>query len=293
MIRSMTGFGRGERRTDGTVVVADARSVNHRFLDLKLKLPGEAAALEADLRKAVARRVGRGRLDLSISVQREGTRTTVQVDMVLLQHYLDAAAHIRKATGVEGDVGLRDLLQVPGAIRLDGARVELGRAEAAAIMGAAQEAIDRLCQARGREGDALRRDLVRRVQAIRRRAATIAKRAAGATARATTRLRERVLRLAEGVDVDPARLAQEVAFLADRSDVSEELVRLDAHLEATLRLLAGDGGPAGKELDFLTQEIQRETNTIQSKAADLLINRAALAIKSEVEKIREQVQNIE
>jgi len=289
----MTGFGRGERRANDTVVVADARSVNHRFLDLKLKLPAEAGALEADLRRSVARRVGRGRLDLSISVHREGSRTTVQVDLPLLQRYLDAAGHIRRATGVEGEVGLRDLLQVPGAIRLDGARVELGRAETAAVLAAAQEAIDRLCKAREREGEALRRDLLRRVRSIRRRAAAIAKRAAGASARSAARLRERVRRLAEGVEVDPARLAQEVAFLADRSDVSEELVRLEAHLDATLRLLAAEGGPAGKELDFLTQEIQRETNTIQSKAADLLINRAALAIKSEVEKIREQVQNIE
>jgi len=293
MIRSMTGFGRGERRTDATLVVVDARSVNHRFLDLKLKVPGEAAALEADLRSVVARRVGRGRLDLTISLQRESSQTRVQIDLPLLQRYVDAAGRIRRETGVEGEVALRDLLQVPGAIRVEGARAELGRAEAAAVMGAAHDALDRLCRAREREGEALRRDLVRRVKAIQRRAAAIGKRAGGATARAASRLRERVLRLAEGVDVDPSRLAQEVAFLADRSDVSEERVRLEAHLEATLRLLAADGGPVGKELDFLTQEIQRETNTIQSKAADLLINRAALAIKSEVEKIREQVQNIE
>ena len=293
MIRSMTGFGRGERRTQGTVVVADARSVNHRFLDLKLKVPGEAAALEADLRAAVARRVGRGRLDLSISLQRESGQAKVQIDLPLLQRYVDAAGRIRRETGVEGEVALRDLLQVPGAIRVDGARPELGRAEAAAVLGAAQDALDHLCRAREREGEALRRDLVRRVKAIQRRAAAIGKRAGGATARAASRLRERVLRLAEGVDLDPSRLAQEVAFLADRADVSEERVRLEAHLEAALRLLAADGGPVGKELDFLTQEIQRETNTIQSKAADLQINRDALAIKSEVEKIREQVQNIE
>ena len=293
MIRSMTGFGRAERSAGNTLVVAELRSVNHRFLDLKLKLPGEAVLLEPDLRRLAHRRLGRGRVDLSISLQRENGRSEIQVNQELLRRYLAVARSIQKDTGVAGELNLQTLLQLPGAVRVESSRAQLTRAESTAVRGAVEEALGALCEMREREGEVLAKDMRKRLSAIRKRAAAIRKRAQGAEQRVTSRLRERIRRLAEGVPVDPARLAQEVAYLADRSDVAEELVRLEAHLDAMLTLTEGQDGPVGKELDFLTQELHRETNTIHSKAGDLPISRAAIEIKSEVEKIREQVQNIE
>ena len=293
MIRSMTGFGRGARRVGKMRIVAELRSVNHRFLDVKLKLPSEAAALEPDLRQLVARRVGRGRVDLTVNLQREVGCSKLQVNHALLRRYIEAAHSIRKETGVSGHVSLETLLQLPGAVRLDHPSRGLSRAESIAIRRAVDDAIASLCRMREREGSALVRDLRRRLAAIRRRAATIRRRCDGAERRAAKRLRERIRKLAHGVDVDQARLAQEVAYLADRSDVAEELVRLEAHLDAMLQLADRRDGPAGKELDFLTQELHRETNTIHSKSGDLPVSRAAIEIKSEIERIREQVQNIE
>jgi len=292
-MRSMSGFGRGNAPLGGGRLVVEAKSVNHRFLDLKLKLPPEAMALEPELRRLVSGRLERGRVDLAVSLQRENGCPDVRVNHPLLKRYVKAAHAIRKETGVEGEITLQALLHLPGAIRVEFRQGELSRAESSAIRDAVGDAITSLVGMREREGEALARDLRKRLGAIRRRASSIHKRAGGLEKRLTARLRERVRKLAEGVEVDPARLAQEIAYLADRADVAEELVRLDAHLDAMLELSDRKAGPAGKQLDFLTQELHRETNTIHSKSGDLAVSRAALEIKSEVEKIREQVQNIE
>jgi uncharacterized protein (TIGR00255 family) len=293
MIRSMTGIGRGERQVGGTLVVVDVKSVNHRFLDLKVKLPSEAVSLEPDLRRLVSGRLERGRVDLAVTLQRENSCPEVRVNHPLLKRYVKAARAIRKETGVEGEITLEALLHLPGAVRVEYQQGELSRAESTAIREAVGDAITALLGMREREGEALGRDLRKRLGTIRRRAAVIQRRAGGLEKRITTRLRDRVRKLAEGVDADPARLAQEIAYLADRADVAEELVRLDAHLDAMLELADRKAGAAGKQLDFLTQELHRETNTIHSTSGDLPVSRAALEIKSEVEKIREQVQNIE
>jgi uncharacterized protein (TIGR00255 family) len=293
MIRSMTGYGRGEKRAGGLRASVEVRSVNHRFLDLKLRLPQEAGRLEFDLRRCVGRRLERGRVDMAVTLERENGAGSVQVDRDLIRGYLRAAREIREETGVPGEVRLETLVQLPGALRLEAARADLTRDEAAAVVGATEAALAALVAMRNREGSALARDLRRRIGAIRRRARAIRRRAAGLPRRQAERLRRRVRQLSGGMAIDPARLAQEVAILADRADVQEEVVRLLAHLDAMADLLSRDGGPSGKELDFLAQELHRETNTIHAKVGDLPITRAALEIKSEVEKIREQVQNVE
>lgn len=292
MIRSMTGYGRGERQIGGTYVAVDARSVNHRYLDVKLKLPPEVLPLESRLKKIVSRRVGRGRLDLTVNVRRDNGSPDVRVNRALLRSYVKAARTVQKETGVPGEMSLTALLQLPGAVRLESRSTSLSRAETTGVLRAAEDAVAALCGMRAKEGNALADDLEARLRAVRKRVRVIRSRARGLGARMTRRLRERVRKLTDGVGADPDRLAQEVAFLADRCDVSEEIVRLEAHLGAMEALLRKKD-PAGKRLDFLTQELHREINTIHSKAGDLSISRVAIEIKSEVEKIREQVQNIE
>jgi len=185
------------------------------------------------------------------------------------------------------------MLQLPGAVKVDSSRAALTRRETGAVSAAVDEALKGLDRMRRQEGAALGRDLKKHLSAIRSSAGKIRRRAGGLSARKADRLRRRVRELADGVDVDPSRLAQEVALLADRADIEEELVRLETHLDAMAKLVARPQGPRGKELDFLTQELHRETNTIHAKAGDLAITQNALAIKAEIEKIREQVQNIE
>jgi uncharacterized protein (TIGR00255 family) len=258
-----------------------------------MRLPQEASTLESDLKKILRRRLSRGHVDLTLKLVRENSRPQVQVDRELLRRCVDAVGSVQRELGLSGTLDVGALLQVPGALRFDGDRGELGKKERAAVVAAVEEALAALCHVREREGTALRRDMSRRLKAIRRHTAAIERRAGGLSERLSGRLRDRVGKLAKGVDLDPARLAQEVAYLADRSDVTEEVVRLQAHLDSMQELVEKRGGPAGKELDFLTQELHRETNTIHSKAGDLVIGREALAIKSEVEKIREQVQNVE
>jgi uncharacterized protein (TIGR00255 family) len=289
----MTGFGRGECKVGSTHLVVDLRSVNHRFLDLKLRLPQEASGMEPALRKLVGQRLSRGRIDLTLKVQRENGRPQVRVDRDLLQRFLQVVGSVQKEMKLPGTVDLGTLLQIPGVLRVGTERGELEPKERQGAQAAVRDALDALCRMREREGAALQRDVTRRLRAIRRHTLAIQRRSAGLGERLSRKLRARVRRLAQGVDVDPVRLAQEVAYLADRSDVTEELVRLLAHLDSMEQLLSGKGGPAGKELDFLTQELHRETNTIHSKAGDLAIGRHALAMKSEVEKIREQIQNVE
>jgi uncharacterized protein (TIGR00255 family) len=293
MIRSMTGFGRGEREAGGLLITADVRTVNHRFLDVRIKLPPESTPLESDLRRRIGKHVRRGRVELSISLQRGNGTGDVRVNQSLVRGYLAAARAVQKETGLTGDVPLSMLLQLPGALKVESARPSLSRSECTAVGAAVEDALQALSDMRGREGTVLARDLGRRIVSIRRATAAIRRRASGLSARKAQRLRKKIRDLASGVDVDPARLAQEVAILADRADIEEELVRLDAHLDAIEDLLARGKGSRGKELDFLTQELNRETNTIHSKAGDLSITRAALGIKAEIEKIREQVQNIE
>ncbi|MGD8374553.1 MAG: YicC/YloC family endoribonuclease [Acidobacteriota bacterium] len=294
MIRSMTGFGRGERRTRALQVTADARSVNHRFLDVRIKLPAEAGDLETELRRRVGRYIRRGRVEVAVTLQRDAGQARVQVDGDLVRGYLAAARAIQRETGVPGDVQLSMMLQLPGAVKVDSSRAVLTGRESGAIARAVDDALKALDGMRRREGEALGRDLTKRLRLIRTSAGKIRRRAAGLGDRKAERLRRRVRELAGGVDVDPGRLAQEVALLADRADIEEELVRLETHLDAMAALVARTKkAPTGKELDFLTQELHRETNTIHSKAGDLAITQGALAIKAEIEKIREQVQNIE
>lgn len=289
----MTGFGRSESQAGRVRVVVDVRSVNHRFLDVKMRLPQEAGAMEADLKKVLARSLSRGHVDLTLKLIRENGRPRIQVNKDLIKDCMKAVGAVQRELKIPGTVDAAMLLQVPGALKVESERsAELNRAERTAVQRSVAEAIAALCQVREREGAALQRDLERRLRTIRRRTKAIAKHSAGLSERLARKLHDRIRKLTQGVDLDPGRLAQEVAYLADRADITEELVRLQAHLDSMEGLLNGKK-PRGKELDFLTQELHRETNTIHSKAGDLVIGREVLAIKSEIEKIREQVQNVE
>lgn len=291
----MTGYGQGAAEAPGLKVTVELRSVNNRFADLKLRLPEYLAPSEQDLRRKVLATVKRGRVDVDLRVERTGSPTAaLSLNRPVVEAALAAWKTLRDEFGVPGPFDLQALMHVPGVFEYTGAAACLDEAGRIAVDEALDLALAALDTERRREGGLLRDDLVARVSRMQGAVSSIREVAANVPDALQKKIAERVQQLVTQVTLDPARIAQEAAFLADRSDITEEIVRLEGHLAHALTLLAeSDGDPVGKRLEFLLQEIHRETNTIASKSVDLGISRHALDLKAESEKIREQIQNLE
>ncbi len=294
MIRSMTGYGKGSAEVPGLRVTVELRSLNHRFADLRLRLPLEMGAEEAEIRRMVLSRVRRGRLEMSLECERSADAGPGAIlNEPLVQAVVAAARTAKEKFGIEGTLDVNTLFGVPDVLRRGADPGEIDGPGQDAVRAALVQALDALDAERLREGVALRDEILARLYAMEGLVSEIRGIAAGLPSTLHRKLEERVESLA-GLALDPARLAQEAAFLADRCDVTEELVRLEGHVRQSRALLDEPGvEPVGKRLDFLLQEIHRETNTINSKASDLSVSRRALALKSEAEKVREQIQNLE
>jgi len=295
MIRSMTGYGQGVAEAPGLKVSVELRCVNNRFVDLKLRLPDELSPFEQELRRKVLATVKRGRVDVDLRLERTGDAAVpLTLNRPVAEAALQAWKTLRDEYGVSGEWDLHAMLRVPGIFETRGAAARLDEAGRTAVDDAFDRALAALDVERRREGGQLRDDLVARVARMSGIVATVRTLAAAIPDTLQKKIVERVQQLLTQVTLDPARIAQEAAFLADRSDITEEVVRLEGHLEHARGLLAdADGEPVGKRLEFLLQEIHRETNTIASKSADLGISRQALDLKAESEKIREQILNLE
>lgn len=296
MIRSMTGYGQGTAEAGGVSVSVDVRSVNHRFVDLRIRIPGLTADRERVVRRMALDRVRRGRVEITASIERSGSEDSeYRLNTALVAAATSGAGTVYKEYGISGKLDLATLFSLPGML-LEGrgddgtpSEDEFGLIDRAVGSALAAHDVDRC-----REGGELANEMAVRLANMKALVQDVSARAAGVPARAREKLVERLEALTQGLDLDPARLAQEAAVLADRSDVTEELVRLESHVAQAASLLADpDGEPVGKRLDFLVQEIHRETNTINSKSSDLEVSRIAMAMKGETEKIREQVQNVE
>src|SRR5678815_2484328 len=292
-MKSMTGYGRGTVSADDFSVSVDLKTVNNRFLDIHLRVGTEWSSLEAIIKRRVSSRLSRGRVDVAVSVERT-TQTAYELNRPLIAGYVAALRQMQQDFGIGGDIDINVLARIPGALQpaKSGPDERIG----VALEQALDLGLDELEKMRQQEGEALRVELRERVQRIEGLVPTIEAAAAGLADAYRQRLQKRIAELlnrgGQVVEIDPARLAQEVAYLADRSDVSEEMVRLRSHLSQFQEALDAPG-EAGKMLDFLLQELNREANTTLSKSTDLVIKEAGLAIKAEVEKLREQVQNVE
>lgn len=290
----MTGFGRATMSGEDFNVAVEIKTVNNRYLDIHLRLNQELSPLEMSIRKIISGRLSRGRVDLNINFERTGT-TTYEVNRPLIAGYVKALRDIQKEFDLSGDVDINTLTRLPGALATT--REGLDEAVAGGIEKALNEAIDDLQRMRETEGAALADEMRARLANIEAEIPTIEEAAGELIDAYRQRLQKRITELvARGgsptVELDAGRLAQEVAYLADRSDISEELARLRSHLEQ-FRAAINGAGEVGKRLDFLLQELNREANTVLSKSTEVAIKEAALAIKAEVEKLREQVQNVE
>ena len=289
----MTGFGRGEASADAIAITAEARSVNHRHLDIALRLPRALAAWEMDARRLVQSRLERGRVDVAVQLGVAGERASqqVRIDTALAREYVTRARELGAAVGVTGDVTLAWILERPGVIRTEEAEVP----EAAlwpVLADALGRALDELTARRAAEGDALAAELRALHADLAAEVEVIAARVPASAARREERLRERLRALLGTTSIDEGRIVAEMAIWADKTDVTEELARLRSHLAQVAGTL-DKGGAVGRPLEFLIQELNREVNTIASKADDLDVSQAAVAAKGVLEKMREQVQNLE
>ncbi len=288
----MTGFGCGEAHVGKGVILAEIRCLNSRHLDVRVRLPRELVRLEAEARSRAARFFRRGQVEVSIRLSREGELARrVEVDFEAARQYAEAASQLREHLAIEDGIPVSALLALPGVACVRDPELDpedAGPAVLQAIEGASREA----ATMRAREGETLERELRERLARVQDHVASIEARGQKTRQGARERLEKRLSSLAPDVEIDPGRLEQELLLYIDRMDITEELVRARSHCDQLLEILAEDG-PHGRKLEFMLQELGRETNTIGSKAADAPITRIVVELKSELEKLREQVLNVE
>ena len=287
MIRSMTAFAAGERSTEWGVLSGELRAVNHRFLELALRLPDELRAFESALRERVVSRVSRGKLDLVLRLRTTLAGDALQVDEVLVER-LGALAQRLDAGFPNLQVQFTELLQFPGVLQSRGLDGDALQREALAVL---DVVLDVFIAAREREGGKLAQVIGERAEAIARIAAEVRTLVPQIRAGQRAKLEARLADLSQ--PADPGRLEQELVIWLQKLDVDEELDRLDSHLVELRRILKGGREPVGRRLDFLLQEFNREANTLGSKSVDARTSNAAVELKVLIDQIREQIQNIE
>jgi len=289
----MTGFGLAEKTREGYRVRVEIRTVNHRYSEVAIRLPRELLPLEEALKQELKRLVKRGRADVSVFVDRTAAQPVdVQVNWAALDRYMAAAEEIARRYGLHSDVSVHELIALPDILASAETTKPGGDPTHELASDAFREAADRLVAMREAEGRHLQRDLEERLQVLRARREELAERAPLVVAGYRERLSQRLRELLEDVPLDEQRVAMEAAIFAERCNVDEELTRLASHFSQFGSLL-GSEEPTGRKLDFLVQEMNREVNTIGSKAGDAGMAAVVVDMKAELEKIREQIQNIE
>ena len=289
----MTGFGAAEGRVGPLRVGVELRTVNHRFFNPSLKLPASFSRWEPELRERLRQRVARGHVTLSVRAERDVERQPLAIDDARVGAYVAQLRELQQRHGIGGDIDLATILRLPDVLTAGTAEEEapLDVGELAALVDQAVAALDAM---RNEEGRRLAAVLLERIAIVEGALARIRERAPQRLVEQRDRLRASVRELADGVAVDEQRLAQEIAIIADRLDVAEEMDRFRSHIVAFREALSGEGvDPVGKRLGFLLQEMLRETNTTGSKANDAPMLHDVVLVKEELERIREQVENVE
>ncbi|MBC7798621.1 MAG: YicC family protein [Pyrinomonadaceae bacterium] len=292
-MKSMTGFGRGSFSGENFAVSIELKTVNNRFLDVNMRLPNDLQPLEAVLKRHISNRLSRGRVDVNINFERT-SEIVYELNRPLIKGYVAALREMQSEFNLSGELDLNVIARLPNV--LQNSRDDLNEDMKSGIESALKIALNELEKMRENEGANLQTELTTRLDEIEKQIPIITTNAdkiiENHQARLSKRINELLLKNETAIEIDQSRLAQEIAYLAERSDIAEELARLKSHIEQ-FRQICEASAEAGKQLDFLTQELNREANTILSKATDLIIKDAGLKIKAEIEKLREQIQNVE
>lgn len=291
LIKSMTGFGRGEFSKGTSTFSVDVRSVNHRYCDVSVRMPRSMSVLEEKVREFVSEKISRGKVDVYINYSSFGQNAQVKLDTNLAKAYVDSLNTLKKMFEIHDDINLSLLTRFPDIMTLE--TVEQDMEELWLILKEALEmAFNALVEMRNREGERLKNDLLEKVVLVKGFAEKIEEKSSGIVDEYKNKLYDRIKELTKDIPIDENRLLTEVAVFADKASIDEEIVRLGSHMDQLKKAL-NFNGPVGKKLDFIIQEMNREVNTIGSKISDLDILNSVISIKTEIEKIREQVQNIE
>lgn len=291
-MKSMTGFGKSEIAKDGRKIRVEIKSVNHRFLDINIRMPRFLLFLEEEIRKYLKTVLSRGRVDIFVNYSSErADAKKVVVDMPMIHGYYHAASEIERSLGIQNNLNASDLLRLPDAVTFEENDAD-EEALKELLLSTVRAAAEELLAAREAEGAELLVDVNQRLAQILLLADEIAKKEDVVLDEYRLKLKERITDILDGASVDETRLAQEVAMFADRCNITEEVVRVRSHVEQ-FSAAVSSGLPQGRNLDFIVQELNREFNTIGSKSSDAWITKMVINGKVEIEKIREQIQNLE
>ena len=289
----MTGFSRHENQNENLTCKVEIRSVNNRFIDINTRLPKSLAPLELPLKKMVKSKCARGSFDISIAIEKNGdseANLEVAPNLPLATEYLNAFKNIQEGLGLKGEIDINTILSQRDVVKPELKKVEDSSQEI--VLQTVDKTLTDLVKMREEEGKNLEKDILNQISSIKALGKLISTKQSITVQEFQDKLKEKIQSLTTGIEIDPARIAQESALLADRCDVTEELVRLESHLDQFNKLVASHE-PQGRKLEFLTQEINREVNTMGSKTIDLEVSKAVIEMKSCLEKIREQLANIE
>lgn len=293
MLKSMTGYGKGEASNSGFRIKAELKSVNHRYLDITVKLPRYLVYLEESIKKLIKEKLGRGKVDVFINLDFESISSLeVKVDIPLAMSFKNALSDLKDQLQIEDNIRLGNILSIPDVIKTE--KRDLDEASVwETLRSAVDSALSQLVVMRESEGQQLKLDMLEKLRTIEDITSEVKIRSPLVVEEYKRKLNERIASLLEEPTmIDQDRLAMEVAIYADKSSIDEELTRMNSHI-AQFRSIIEEDGAVGRKLDFLIQEFNREVNTIGSKSSDSIIVNKVVELKSEIEKIREQVQNIE
>jgi len=288
----MTGFGRGEASSDTRMFIVEIRSVNHRYCDIAIKMPRQFLSLEERIRRIAAQKINRGKVDVFINYEEFGDREhSVSTDTSLARAYIEAANSLKSQFSLRDDISLSTLLRIPDVIRIDSAEPDEGETWDL-LNEALSKAIDALVSMRSKEGEKLADDITKKIAALSSYIQSVEERAPHVISEYREKLCSRLNELLGQNMPDENRIAAEIVIFADKSGIDEEIMRLKSHIGQAEKCCASVE-PIGRKLDFILQEINREINTIGSKSSDVYINEIVVEMKTEAEKIREQIQNLE
>lgn len=291
MIKSMTGYGRAKLSKDDREYQIEIKSVNHRYLDISVRIPKQLSYLEETIKKEIAKKVKRGKIDVFVTFENNSLEgKEIKINTELAKAYIDELKKLAEKENILSDIQVTEISKYPDVLNIQSSQDDEKITEE--VLETITIATDNLVQMRGTEGNKISEDLLKRLNIINKKVEEIAKLSTGLIEEYVVKLEERINEILKNQEIDKTRLAQEVVIYADKCSIEEEVTRLNSHISQFKDLLNSNEA-IGKKLDFIIQEMNRETNTIGSKANNLEITNGVIDIKTEIENIREQVQNIE
>lgn len=292
MIRSMTGFGRGKFENEGREYTVEIKSVNHKYSDISIKLPRQISYLEENVRKEVSKRIARGKIDIFITMQDFSEKgKSIKINKEIAKVYISELRDLANETGISSNIDVIDISKFPEVLNISNEENE--EIYWTELSEALNIALDKFVAMREIEGNKICDDFKVRMARIKEKVSNISDFSAGLVEEYIVKLNTRVKELMKTDIIDENRLAQEIVIFSDKSSIQEELTRLDSHISQFLDLVNNANGPIGKKCDFIIQEMNREVNTIGSKANSMDISKGVIELKTEIEDVREQIQNIE